>query len=46
MKYIFIAHIFSVINIHIVHYKLSQTSNSLTEKSQSEHYLLAEGVWY
>jgi hypothetical protein len=39
MKYIFIAYIFSVINIHILHYKLSQTSNSLTEKSQSGHSL-------
>jgi hypothetical protein len=24
--------LFNVINIHILHYKLSQTSNSLTEK--------------
>jgi hypothetical protein len=26
-------------NIHILHYKLSQTSKSLTEKSQSGHSL-------
>jgi hypothetical protein len=37
MKYIFIAFLFSVINIHILHYKLSQTLNSLTKKSQSGH---------
>jgi hypothetical protein len=32
MKYIFIPYLFNVINIHIFRYKLSQTSNSLTEK--------------
>jgi hypothetical protein len=31
--------LFNVINIRILHYKLSQTSNSLTEKSQSGHSL-------
>jgi hypothetical protein len=31
--------LFNVINIHILHYKLSQTSNRLTEKSQSGHSL-------
>jgi hypothetical protein len=39
MKYIFIPYLFNVINIHILHYKLSQTSNSLTAKSQSGHSL-------
>jgi hypothetical protein len=43
MKYIFIAYMFSVINIHILHYKLSQTSNNLTEKSQCGHSLRDEG---
>jgi hypothetical protein len=44
MKYIFIAYIFSVINIHILHYKLSQISNNLTEKSQSGPLCGTEGV--
>jgi hypothetical protein len=45
MKYIFIAYIFSVINIHILHYKFSQTSNSLTEKKVKVDTLCgAEGV--
>jgi hypothetical protein len=39
MKYIFIPYLFNVINIHILHYKISQTSNILTEKSQSRHSL-------
>jgi hypothetical protein len=39
MKYIFTPYLFNVINIHIIHYKLSQTSNSLTGKSQSGHSL-------
>jgi hypothetical protein len=43
MKYIFIPYLFNVINIHILHYKLSQISNSLTEKSQSGHSLRDEG---
>jgi hypothetical protein len=32
MKYIFIPYLFNAINIHILRYKLSQTSNSLVEK--------------
>jgi hypothetical protein len=44
MKYIFIPYLFNVINIHIIYYKLSQTSNSLTEKNQSGHSLRTEGV--
>jgi hypothetical protein len=43
MKYIFIQYLFNVINIHILHYKLSQTSNSLTEKSQCGHSLWDRG---
>jgi hypothetical protein len=39
MKYIFKPYLFNVINIHILHYKISQTSNILTEKSQSGHSL-------
>jgi hypothetical protein len=39
MKYIFISYLFNVINIHILHYKLSQTSNRLTEKMLSGHFL-------
>jgi hypothetical protein len=39
MKYIFIPYLFNVINIHILHYKLSQISNSLTEKNESGHSL-------
>jgi hypothetical protein len=35
--------LFNVINIRILHYKLSQTSNSLTEKSQSGHSLRDAG---
>jgi hypothetical protein len=31
--------LFNVMNIRILHYKLSQSSNSLTEKSQSGHTL-------
>jgi hypothetical protein len=31
MKYIVISYLFDVINIHILRYKFSQTSNSLTE---------------
>jgi hypothetical protein len=46
MKYIFIPYLFNVINIHILHYKLSQTSNSLTEKSQSGHSLRDGGSKY
>jgi hypothetical protein len=44
MKYIFIPYIFNIINIHILHYKLSQTSNSLTEKSQSVRSLWNGGI--
>jgi hypothetical protein len=39
MKYIFISYLFNVININILHYKLSQISNNLTKKSQSGHFL-------
>jgi hypothetical protein len=43
MKYIFTPYLFNVINIHIIHYKLSQTSNSLTGKGQSGHSLRDRG---
>jgi hypothetical protein len=44
MKYIFIAYLFSVISIHILHYKLSQTLNSLTKKIKVDTLCGTEGV--